>query len=376
MLGLIGSICNDFNSASGQAVRTTILYNALCKRYGDNNIFCLNTHTLKKNKAKMLAETIRCILKCDHIIIMVHENGRKIYFPILSFAKRILRRHVYHNVIGGSFAEYLKANPSLIKATQSFDVNWVQMGSQIKKLEQLGVTNNELLPNTKEIEIVTSEDLRDYSDVRYRFCTLSRISKAKGIEAAINAIEEVNNRAGKEVATLDIYGNPDADYKERFEELMHHVSSAVSYKGFVDNKKTVETIRGYYMLLFPSTYEGEGFPGTAWDAFAAGVPIIATNWKYNAEVITDKVTGLIYDYQDQDMLVEKIVYAINHQEEINAMRLNCIKDISQYTPEKVFPIIFKYFDPEFLRQGGVHETYIGRLLSVLGWQRVFKMAFG
>ena len=109
MLGLIGSICNDFNSASGQAVRTTILYNALCKRYGQENIFCLNTHNLKKNKFKMLTETFRCIFKCQHIIIMVHENGRKVYFPILSFAKKALKRHIYHNVIGGSFAEYLKS---------------------------------------------------------------------------------------------------------------------------------------------------------------------------------------------------------------------------------------------------------------------------
>ena len=279
---------------------------------------------------------------------MVHENGRKVYFPILSFAKKALKRHIYHNVIGGSFAEYLKSNPSLIKPTQSFDVNWVQMGSQIKKLEQLGVMNNELLPNTKEVAIMSQDELSDYKGESFRFCTLSRISKAKGIETAIHAIEEVNRRYGKEIATLDIYGNPDSEYVETFAELMKHVSGAIRYKGFVDNKKTVETIKGYYMLLFPSTYEGEGFPGTAWDAFAAGVPIIATNWKYNAEVITDKVTGLVYDYQKPELLTEKIVYAISKQTEIDAMRVNCIRDISQYTPDKVFPIIFKYFDPLYL----------------------------
>ena len=350
MIGLIGSLCNDRESASGQAVRTTFLYNALCKRYGTDNIFCLNTHNLKRNKAKMIYETVRCVLKCDQIIVMVHENGRKVYFPILAFAKKILKRHVYHNVIGGSFAEYLKTNPKLIKPTQSFDVNWVQMASQIKKLEDLKVTNNELLPNTKDVNIVSPNELSNYEGTTFRFCTLSRISKAKGIETAIHAIEDVNKKHGREIVTLDIYGNPDSEYKVIFEELMKHVSGAVRYKGFVENTKTVETLRGYYMLLFPSTYEGEGFPGTAWDAFAAGVPIIATNWKYNAEVIADGYTGLIYDYQSPDVLAKLIDYSISHQTLINAMRINCVREIAQYTPDKVFPIIFKYFDPLYLKK--------------------------
>lgn len=344
MIGIIGSLCNDRESASGQAVRTTILYNKLCDRYGKNNVYCVNTHGFRKNPVNVLIRTITCICKCTHIVIMAHENGRRIFFPIMYIAEKVFHRNVYHNVIGGSFAEYLEENQQLIKYAKSFKVHWVQMESQIKKLESLGLINTELLPNTKEIEITNPEEVKNYEDSVFHFCMCSRISVAKGTEAAIEAIEKVNNRAGKTVATLDIYGKTDADYEEKFREILSSVSDAIQYCGFIPNDKTVEKLRGYFMLLFPSTYAGEGFPGTVWDAFAAGVPIIATNWRYNAEVIKDQVTGLIYDYQHPDMLEKMIQYAMENKDVIDCMRINCIKDICQYTPDKVFPIIFKYFD--------------------------------
>ena len=43
--------------------------------------------------------------------------------------------------------------------------------------------------------------------------------KEKGVEDAIEAVKGVNKAIGKEGYTLDIYGQVDEKYKERFEEL-------------------------------------------------------------------------------------------------------------------------------------------------------------
>lgn len=344
MIGLIGSLCNDMDSVGGQVVRTTILYNKLCEKYGSDSIYCVNTYGFRNYPVKVLFKTLACILKCEHIVIMVNENGRKIFFPILRVASHVLHRRIYHNVIGGRFAEYLENNPKLIRDVKSFKVHWVQTESQIRKLDDIGLKNTEILPNTKEIRISNPDEISNYDEKIYRFCMCSRISIAKGTEAAIAAIEEINKRAGKVAATLDIYGKADSDYEARFESIMSQASEAITYCGFIPNDQTVDSLRGYFMLLFPSTYEGEGFPGTVWDALAAGVPIIATNWRYNAEIITDKVTGLIYDYQKPELLEQTIRYAMENRSVIDDMRLECIKDIQKYTPNKVFPIIFKYFE--------------------------------
>ena len=46
-IGLIGSVCLDRKSSSGQAIRTTILYNALVNRYGKKRIVLVNTYYKK-----------------------------------------------------------------------------------------------------------------------------------------------------------------------------------------------------------------------------------------------------------------------------------------------------------------------------------------
>ena len=344
MIGLIGSYCDDRESASGQAVRTTFLYNALCQRYGLKEIYKVNTHGFRNKPLKVLLNTLACIIYCKDIIVMVHENGMKFYFPILSFVSKCFGKNIYHNVIGGRFKEYLIDNPKLIKNVKTFKVNWVQMQSQIDNLKEIGVTNTELLPNTKSIEILSEKALYEYSEEVFRFCMCSRISIAKGVEEAIKAIETINQRSNRVIVKLDIYGKPDSGYEERFSSIIEHCSSAIRYCGFIPNNKTIEQLKGYYMLLFPSTYEGEGFPGTVWDAFGAGLPIIATNWRYNSEVIEHGTTGLIYDYKNPEGLIDQINYSINHVDEINKMRVECIKYIKAFSPDLVFPIIYKYFD--------------------------------
>lgn len=344
MIGLIGSLCNNRESASGQAIRTTVLYHALVGRYGVESVYCVDTHGFLKHPLSVLIRTLVCIKKCDHIITMVHENGRKVFFPILGFAAKKLKRNVYHNVIGGSYAEYLNLNKYLIKYAKLFRVNWVQMDSQIEKLKKLGIYNCELLPNTKEISPISCDEIKHHENNKYNYCTCSRISLAKGIEKAIYAIEQVNQYYGYEIATLDIYGKPDAGYEDRFNELMKSASHAIRYCGFIPNDKTVSIIKDYYMLLFPTTYEGEGFPGTVWDAFAAGLPVIATDWHYNAEIIEDGKTGLIYDYHHDELLKDKIIQSIENENEVYRMRIKCLNEIAEYLPNNVFPIIYKYLD--------------------------------
>ena len=43
--------------------------------------------------------------------------------------------------------------------------------------------------------------------------------KEKGIEDAINAVESINAHFGRTVYTLDIFGQVDVEYKERFSQL-------------------------------------------------------------------------------------------------------------------------------------------------------------
>lgn len=57
--------------------------------------------------------------------------------------------------------------------------------------------------------------------------------KEKGIEDAVNAVEEINKKYGETIFTLDIYGQIDSMQTEWFELLQSRFSKDISYKGLV-----------------------------------------------------------------------------------------------------------------------------------------------
>ena len=82
-------------------------------------------------------------------------------------------------------------------------------------------------------------------------------------------------------------------------------------------------------------------PGTIIDAFSAGVPIIARRWKYCDDMIDDRITGYVYDFNKPDELVNKIRYAITNEDKTLIMKENCIKKAQEYSEELVMKKIIE-----------------------------------
>ena len=342
-IGLIGTIGEGHVTSSGQEIRTKILLDSLYGYYGEDSIFFLDTSVAKKSKFKAVISLIKCIISCRDIILIVSRNGLHTFLPILSFCQRFLKIRIYNNIIGGNIVELIEENPKYVKYMKSFTVNWVQMKSLASALVARNIVNVDVLPNSKPIRPVSS--IKDYlNDGVLNFCTFSRISKAKGIELAINTITNINKEHGSVVATLDIFGVPDEDYKDEFEKIMNQSSKDIQYKGVVPFDKSPEVLSKYFMLLFPTVFYGEGFPGTIIDAYASGLPVLASDWKFNPELIIDGVTGLLYDHSSEEDFKNKLLYAISNEKVICSLRHNCLKESLKYTPENVMPIIFKKID--------------------------------
>lgn len=66
----------------------------------------------------------------------------------------------------------------------------------------------------------------------------------------------------------------------------------IFYGWMVPYNKSIEVIKQYFMLLFPINHFGEGFLGTFIGTYSADLPIIASDWNYNAELIQEGITGM------------------------------------------------------------------------------------
>lgn len=91
---------------------------------------------------------------------------------------------------------------------------------------------------------------------------------------------------------------------------------------------------GARFLIFPSTWY-EGFPMTIAEAFACGLPVIASRLASMAEIVQDGVTGLHFEPGNAGDLAAKVEWAWNHPEELERMgRAARAEHEAKYTPER------------------------------------------
>lgn len=79
----------------------------------------------------------------------------------------------------------------------------------------------------------------------------------------------------------------------------------------------------------------------------AGLPIVASDWKYNKELVIDGVTGLLFKPRDIDELVNKLLTLINSDYFSGEARIKCFEHSFLYTPDKaLLPLFIKIEDKE------------------------------
>ena len=332
-VAVIGHFGGKATFFDGQTIKTKILCGELVEAT-NWKIKKIDTYYKTKNPVKLAFDTIWGLTFSKHIIVLLSGNGMKFYFPLLSFFSRCLGKRIYHDVIGGNLDKYVIKYPKFKKYLNSFKENWVETQLMSDKLTELGVTNAQVIPNFKRLECEKPENISVWKEDIFKFCIFSRVMKEKGIEDAINAVKSVNAFYGDKVCTLDIYGAVDEGYKDRFSCIMKDVPSYVKYGGIVPFDKSVDTVKNYYALLFPTYWDGEGFPGTIVDAFSAGVPVIATDWNCNAEIIDNSINGIIYPNDRIKSLEDAILWAIQNRDAMYQMRLNCLKSAEKYRPNE------------------------------------------
>lgn len=290
------SVCGHFGQneelLNGQTIKTKNIYNALVDTYGKNEINIIDSHNWKERPIKFLFKCVNGIRKSNNVIMLPAHNGVKVFVPLFTNINYFYKRKIVYIVIGGWLPEFLENRKILLKKMKRINKIFVETRLMKSKLNEMGLKNVEILPNFKDIEPIKENELKIEFNKPYKLCTFSRVMKEKGIEDAIEVVKQINEEQQEIMYTLDIYGQIDKNYEDRFNEIMKNVPDYIQYKGCIDSNKSVETIKNYYFLLFPTKFKTEGIPGTIIDAYFAGVPVISAEWENANEIIDDGVTRL------------------------------------------------------------------------------------
>lgn len=323
---------------NGQTIKTKIVTEEIERQIGKKQVIKIDTHGGIKSLLKLPFQAFSALKKCDNIIIFPAHNGLRIIAPILFLENNLFHRKLHYVVIGGWLPRFVGNKKVLKSILQHFNHIYVETSTMKRALEKQEFKNITIMPNCKKLRILDESELVYNTSEPYKLCTFSRVMKEKGIEDAINAIKAVNEKNGRVVYELDIYGEIDSRQVDWFESLKSKFPEYIHYKGLVPFDKTVDIVKNYYLLLFPTKFYTEGIPGTIIDAYAAGVPVVVSKWESFADIVNHNC-GIAYKWNSEIDLINVLITLSNDTEKLDRLKKGALQEATKFIPSNALKVL-------------------------------------
>ena len=346
---VIGAFGFRGDQRNGQTVKTRLFMEAVSE-ITQQKICIVDTSDIRSQPHAVLYKILRAFATGKTIFILPAQRGIKYLLPLYLLLKAIYGNDVRYIVIGGWLPGFVEQNVKFVGYCAKLDGIYIETDNMAKALGSLGLNNVHTMPNFRSFNYADFS-LEAPAGGPLSLVFFSRVMKTKGIETAIEAVSRIEQLFPGQV-TLDIYGDIREDYHECFMQLVDGRAPVVKYCGFLspEPRTLYPTLSGYDAMVFPTFYEGEGLPGVVIDAFIAGVPVIASDWRYNREFITDNVTGRIFCLAEPESFENIITYYMAHRDELKDMRNHCLEEAQKYRMDHVVG--------SFLSSVGLHSDQV------------------
>jgi glycosyltransferase involved in cell wall biosynthesis len=170
------------------------------------------------------------------------------------------------------------------------------------------------------------------SDISFIF--VARLLAEKGIHDYIKAAKIVKSKYPNIKFTVLGAIDKSALGSLKEEELQDLIqTNIIEYPGYVNN--VADWIEQASVFVLPSYYR-EGVPRSTQEAMAMGRPVITTDVPGCRETVVDGVNGFLVPKWNPNALAEKMIYFIEHPEEISTMGAESHKiAVEKFDAEKV-----------------------------------------
>ena len=166
---------------------------------------------------------------------------------------------------------------------------------------------------------------------------VGRLAPEKGVPTLLRACEELTN------VPIKIRG--DGPLLAEVEEVARKSKGMIEMLPRLDRAALNKVMAGARFLIWPSEGYYETFGYVAVEAFACGVPVVASRIGVAEEMVRNHETGLHFNYGDADDLAAKIKWAWAHPNEMDAMgRAARAEYETRYTPERNYPILMDIYN--------------------------------
>ena len=301
---LIGPKLHHIRKNVGGATR---YFGYLIRYFVENNIAhqVIDTHRFAGTVGRIrslfhfLLCYIRFVWKSNVVFLNVSQDGIRFLAPMLFLLSRSLGKKVVIRPFGGALkAQYEDAGPFVkwifSRTTLRADILYLQTELLMDFFRPLSRNIQQL--NTSRYSPDGSL-LRGDRPYQKRCLFVGHIKRSKGVDELIAAMKLLDD-----AYTVDLYGPIREPAYEYLSSGDHPF-----YKGILEGEEQVLSVMSSYdVLVLPTYYEGEGYPGVIVEAYSLGLPVITTRWKAIPEIVEHGTTGILIPPRSVEALVEAL----------------------------------------------------------------------
>ena len=322
----------------GAIVKNQFLYSYLKKN--KNIVFLVDTYNWKFNIPvfiKMLYALF--FLRNREFVISLNTVSA---YKLSYILKVFLIKDIKYFVIGDTVRSKLIDNEFNLSVYKIYKGIYTESRATKEYLINRGLINVYHLPNFKKTNVFNRK-LKKFPKLndKIKFVFLSRIIKEKGVELIIEAVEKINNIKEKNQFSVTFFGPIPKSYTNIFVSKIENIDN-ISYKGFIDLNRTdsYNILASHHVMIFPTFWHGEGFPGIFIDAFISGLPVIASDWNINNEIITNEKNGLLIRENNIEELIDSMIFFIDNPDKIQEFGINSFLDADKFDVDFLLDKIF------------------------------------
>lgn len=275
--------------------------------YKDSDILFFDLYSCKKNPLNLLRLFSLIFRTKGNIVLGLGSNPRlEKLLQIISWIKGKNALKKCSVIMMGSTLQKYSQSHSKMRAYLS-NVQAIYTESELinRDFSEQGIKRTAFFPNCRMLpkESYGGKTI-DKSQLRMVF--FSKICKEKGAHYLFKVVDRLNEMDVP--IELDFYGVIGTEYETEFKTSVESHEN-VQYKGVFDSSKddVYKKLNEYDLLVFPTTWQGEGVAGILVESKIAGIPAIVTDHNYNGEVVINDKEGIVISSENiVDGFVESI----------------------------------------------------------------------
>lgn len=242
------------------------------------------------------------IFQCKIIMYNVSLNGAfSLFYYTAPLAVAFHKKIVFRKFGGAFFSQLDMCPPSKRK----------KMLELLSKTEIIYFETQKLIEQAK-IVLPFSEKVKWFPNCRKpshmqkegtyqkRFVFISHVREEKGVDLLMQVAELL-----PQDYMIDIYGSIQ---DKKYAQKDFFKGKRVQYKGALTSDKVLSTLVNYDVLVLPTFWKTEGYPGIIIEAMSVGLPILATSWRGIPELVTNEENGLLIPTKDMEALRKAILF--------------------------------------------------------------------